>query len=94
MLRTMPTSIDRTIAPEGNIPLADIKEALEGFQRKSTERQLDTTVVVETDYRDDVALCLSLGVFWSHYRSPASENWLVFEQEGGNVMVPYSGAVV
>lgn len=83
-----------SLEPEGNIPVSDIAEALEGFQRRSTERQMDTTVVVETDYRDDLALCTSLGVFWSHYRPPASENWLLFEQEGGNVMVPYSGAIV
>ena len=82
------------LEPKGNVPVSDIAEALEGAERRSTAREMDTTVVVETDYRDDLALCTALGVFWSHYRPPSSENWDLFQGEGGNLLMPYSGAVI
>lgn len=82
------------LEPEDGIPVADIAEALEGAQRRSTGREHDTTVVVETDYRDDLALSTALGVFWAHYRPPASESWLAFEHEASGGLVPYCGAVV
>jgi len=82
------------LEPKDGIPVTDIAEALEGAQRRSTALEMDTTVVVETDYRDDLALCTALGVFWAHYRPPASQNWLQFEQEATGGLVPYCGAVV
>lgn len=83
------------ISPEGDIPVQDIAEALGGVGRKSPLDGMDPrTIVVETDYRDDLALCTALGVFWSHYRAPSSENWDLFQGEGGNLLLPYSGAVI
>ena len=82
------------IRPKGTIPVSDIADALEGAERRSTGREMDTTVVVETDYRDDLALCTALGVFWSHYRPSSSENWDLFQGDGGNLLMPYSGAVI
>jgi len=83
-----------SLEPKGNIPVSDIAEALEGAQRRSTAREMDTTLVVETDYRDDLALCTALGVFWSHYRPAASENWQLFAADYGRTLVPYGGAVI
>ena len=82
------------LEPKGTIPVSDIAEALEGAQRRAMAREHDTTVVVETDYRDDLALCTALGVFWAHYRPPASESWLTFEAEAGGDLVPYIGAII
>ena len=82
------------LEPKGSVPVADIAEALAGFHRRSTGQEMDTTVVVDTDYRDDLALCTALGVLWCHYRPPSSENWQLFDGEGGSLIKPYAGAVI
>lgn len=73
----------RTVAiePKGDIPVSEIVESLQGAQSRPTGRNLDMTVLTETDPRDDIALCLGLGVLWASYMSPESENWKLHQRK-------------
>ena len=64
-----------------DIPLAEISEALQGAQTRPTPQPRGVTVLPELDPRDDIALCLGLGVLWSSYMAPESENWQLHQQK-------------
>ncbi|MGI9487486.1 MAG: hypothetical protein ACR2RF_16730 [Geminicoccaceae bacterium] len=64
---------------EHDIPVLEIKEALQGAQARPTVQHKAVTVLPELDPRDDIALCLGLGVLWSSYMAPESENWLLHQ---------------
>ena len=63
-----------------DIPLPEVIEAVQGVQLRPTAQHKAVTVLPELDPRDDIAMCLALGVYWSSYMAPESENWRLYQQ--------------
>lgn len=85
----------RTVAiePNGDISVSEIVESLEGAQSRPTGRHMDITVPTETDPRDDIALCLGLGVLWASYMPPESENWQMHQKKSFGAKQSYDWVV-